>query len=78
MDTNEKWTMAHPVGSKVQLGCSDQELEVMTEAFYVPGQHCVLLKMGDTQMAVPLDAIKGFKELFLPNAKDDESPRNKA
>jgi hypothetical protein len=71
MDTNKKWSEANPVGSKVRiLCCESQEMEVVTEAFFVPGQHCVLLKNGDHQLVVPLDAIKGTRELFLPNVKE--------
>ena len=68
MDTNKEWSEANPVGSKVRmLCCEGQEMEVVTEAFFVPGQHCVLLKNGGHQLVVPLDAIKGTRELFLPN-----------
>ena len=72
MDTKEKWSEAHPVGSKVRiLCCESHEWNVVSKAFFVPGQHCVLLEKGGNQLAVPLEAIKGTRELFLPNVKGD-------
>jgi hypothetical protein len=69
MDTNKEWSKAHPVGSKVQLCSGKAEYSVVSEAFFAPGQHCVLLENEGHQLAVPLDAIKGFMEMFLPNVE---------
>ncbi len=68
MDAKEKWSVENPIGSVVRHKQMTVHGKVVSEAFYVPGRHHVLVELEDGgRHALPIEVLVRCEN--LPNGK---------